>query len=211
MDMVSPTLPEDPVNVGLGRLHPAPTHASASRASAQGSQIHQGLIQFGHIRSRLGGPGAPLDVMGSQESQEMVSIQGSQYDTALETLLNEIGKLRPCDERGKGTCGLGMSGGQNGEADGIHRSRASSGGAHHPRTVQKKPQATPLPFHDLTDRAPNSGVGLPPSPGVAAFMGGMSHVTRAIPAPLAAATVRSIRSRMVRARFRRSFRGSQAM
>jgi hypothetical protein len=171
----------------------------------------QGLIQFSHIRSLVGGTGAPLGFVGGQEGQEMISVQRSEDDTTPEAFLNEVGKLRPRGKGGKGLGRLGMGGGQGGEGDGIHDSGASSCGAHHTRTGQEEPQAAFLPIHDGTNRASDPGVSLPPGPRLTAFAGGEGHVARAIPTPLAAATARSIRSRMTRARFRRSFRGSQAM
>jgi hypothetical protein len=142
----------------------------------------------------------------------MVSVQRSEDDTTPEAFLNEVGKLRPCDEGGKGLGGLGMSGGQGGEGDGIHDPGAAGCSAHHARTRQEEPQAALLPVHDGPHRSADPGVGLSPGPGVPTFAaGGEGHVARAIPTPLAAATARSIRSRMARARFRKSFRGSQAM
>ena len=141
----------------------------------------------------------------------MISIQRGEDDTAPEAFLNEVRKLRPCDERGKGLRRLGMGGSQGGEGDGVHHPGISSCGAHHAGTGQKEPQTALLPVHDGADRTADPGVGLTSGPGITTIGGGEGHVARAIPAPLAAATVRSIRSSMARARLRRSFRGSQAM
>jgi hypothetical protein len=197
--------------MGLRSLRPAQPHTSPPHPPALGAEVGQGVIQFSHIRSSVGGTGAPLGIVGGQEGQEVITVQRSEDDTTPEAFLNEVGKLRPRDEGGKGLGRLGMGGGQGGKGDGVHHPGSSGCCSHHAGTGQEEPQSAFLPVHDGTDGVANPGVGLPPGPRVIALAGGDGHVARAIPAPLAAATVRSIRSRMARARFLRSFRGSQAM
>jgi hypothetical protein len=152
-----------------------------------------------------------VGIIGSQEGKDAIASHRSQYDPASVAFLNELGKLRSRGEGGKGPGRQGVSRCKRGEGDGIHHPRVSGGRADHPGPVQEEPHTTSFPLQDAPHRTPHPSVGLPAGPPLLERVRGGGHEMSANPTPLAAATSRSIRSRMTRARLRRSFRGSQAI